>query len=372
MRPRLLLTSAALSVVLGATGFANAQTNSDSSRDQTLQRQDHRQEQRKAPSQTTGQSSGQSQMTPAQTQNTPADARSQRQPSPNQSTTGQSDTQSNQPGANPPSTAQTNRPAASPQNNQPASAQTNQPTTSPNTAQSPTSPNTAQPSTASGNQMNQPATTAQQPAANAGTTNQAAAPQGQAPTRLSASLQTEQKTRLNQAVASLDVRPISNVNFSVSVGTAVPQTVSLRPLPDTIVSVIPQYRGYDFFVVRDEIVIVEPSSHRIVDVIERSGGPARAQATTSERKLNLSSQQREVIRKHSAQRTTTTTTTGSAPRSSRTMTIGEEAPDTVVIESFPEEVYRDVPEIRSYRYIQGDRGVYIVDPQSRRVIEDIE
>ena len=43
-----------------------------------------------------------------------------------------------------------------------------------------------------------------------------------------------------------------------------------------------------------------------------------------------------------------------------------------MIESFPEEVYRDVPEIRSYRYIQGDRGVHIVDPQSRRVIEDIE
>jgi hypothetical protein len=312
-------------------------------------------------------------MTPAQTQNAPADARSQRQPGQNQSTTGQSDPQRSQNGANTPATAQTNRPAASPQNNQPAAAQANQPTTSPNTAQSPTSPNTAQPSTASGNQTNQPAATAQQPAASPGTANQAAAPQssGQAPVRLSASLQTEQKTRLNHAVASLDVRPISNVNFSVSVGTAVPQTVSLRPLPDTIVSVIPQYRGYDFFVVRDEIVIVEPSSHKIVDVIERSGGPARAQATTSERKLNLSSQQREIIRKHSAHRTTTTTTTGSAPRS-RSVTVGEEVPETTVIESFPEEVYRDVPEIRSYRYIQGDRGVYIVDPQSRRVIEDIE
>jgi hypothetical protein len=147
--------------------------------------------------------------------------------------------------------------------------------------------------------------------------------------------------------------------------------VSLRPLPDTIVSVIPQYRGYDFFVVRDEIVIVEPSSHRVVDVIERSGGPARAQATTTERKLNLSSQQRDIIRKHSARRTTTTTTTGSAPRS-RSVTVGEEVPETTVIESFPEEVYRDVPEVRSYRYIQGDRGISIVDPQSRRVIEDIE
>jgi hypothetical protein len=138
-----------------------------------------------------------------------------------------------------------------------------------------------------------------------------------------------------------------------------------------LVEIIPQYRGYSFFVVRDEIVIVEPRSYKIVDVIERSGTGSRAQAPAPTRtKLNLSSQQKEIIRKRSTRRVTTTT--GSAPPSQTTIIVGEEAPSTVEIHSFPEEVYREVPAIRSYRYIEGDRGIYLVEPQGRRVIEALD
>ena len=142
-------------------------------------------------------------------------------------------------------------------------------------------------------------------------------------------------------------------------------------MPRTIVDIIPDYRGYDYFVTRDEIVIVEPSSHHIVDVIERSGS-SRAQ-TTSTHKLNLSSQQRQVIRKHVSRRTTTTTTTtGAAPRT-ETIVVGRDIPEPYVeLRSVPDGVYRDVPAMRDYRYIQGERGTYIVEPHSRRVIEEID
>lgn len=352
MRPKLLMTTAALSVVLEATGFAVAQDrgNADTQRDQTIQSQDRTQPNRanpnassnergttgQAPSSSTSAPANQSQTTPSQTPNAPADANSQNQPA----------TQNNAVGNQPTGSQSTSRQPGSGQTNQPASAQSTQ-------------PSATQP---------KPPATAQQPASGQGTANQAAAPQNNV--RISASLQAEQKTRLQQAVAKLDLKPVNNVNFSISVGTAVPRTVSLRPVPTTIVSIVPQYRGYNYFVVRDEIVIVEPSTHRIVDVIERSG-PARAQATTTQRKLNLTTKQKEVIRKHSTRRTTSTTT-GSAPRSQSRVIVGEEAPDTVMIESFPEEVYREVPEIRSYRYIRGDRGIYIVEPQGRRVIEEFD
>src|SRR5690349_22424373 len=46
--------------------------------------------------------------------------------------------------------------------------------------------------------------------------------------------------------------------------SVVPRTVVLHPVPEAIVDIIPEYRDYEFFVVRDEIVIVEPRSHRIV------------------------------------------------------------------------------------------------------------
>ena len=189
-------------------------------------------------------------------------------------------------------------------------------------------------------------------------------------TRISASLDPQKKTRLQTAITRIDARPVTNVNFSVSVGTVVPRAIDLRPVPRTIVEIVPQYRGYDFFVVRDEVVIVEPRTHRIVDVIERGSSRSRAETTTVHRP-RLSAHQREIIRRHATSRRTVTT--GSAPRSQTTtqITVGETLPDTVEIESFPETVYREVPSVREYRYIERGNDVYLVDPSSRRVIEEV-
>jgi hypothetical protein len=45
-----------------------------------------------------------------------------------------------------------------------------------------------------------------------------------------------------------------------AVGTVVPRDVRFQPLPPDVVEVLPQYRGYNFFVVRNDIAIVDPSS----------------------------------------------------------------------------------------------------------------
>lgn len=352
MRPKLLLTTAALGVVLSATGFAVAQdrTTDDPNKPKTIQNQGGTQP---TPANPSAQPSGTTAQTPPSTTAPANTTQSQSNPSPtpNAPASTTSQTGSGQTGTNPPASAQSSQPT-SPQTNQPAAAQA-------------TSPQQTQPSAASSNQINRPAT-AQQPATNQNT----AAQTNAATVSVSASLQPEQKTRLTQAVAKLDVKPLTNVNFSVSVGTALPRSVTLHPVPSTIVSIVPQYRGYNYVVVRDQIVIVEPSTYKIVDVIER-GGPARAQATTTQPKLNLSTQQKEIIRKHYTTRRTTITT-GSAPRSQTRVIVGEDAPESVAIESFPEEVYREVPAIRSYRYIQGDRGIYFVGPEGRRVIEEFD
>jgi hypothetical protein len=59
----------------------------------------------------------------------------------------------------------------------------------------------------------------------------------------------------------------SDVNFSISVGTRVPRTVHFVTLPSEIVRIVPQYRGFDYFLVEDEIVIVDPQTFEIVAVI---------------------------------------------------------------------------------------------------------
>jgi hypothetical protein len=59
----------------------------------------------------------------------------------------------------------------------------------------------------------------------------------------------------------------SNVNFGVNVGTRVPRSLHFAVLPESIVRIVPEYRGYDYFLVRDEIVIVDPRTLEIVAVI---------------------------------------------------------------------------------------------------------
>jgi hypothetical protein len=59
----------------------------------------------------------------------------------------------------------------------------------------------------------------------------------------------------------------SNVNFNVSVGTRVPRDVHVVVLPEDIVRIVPQYRGYRYFIVQDEIVIVDPRTLEIVAII---------------------------------------------------------------------------------------------------------
>jgi hypothetical protein len=59
----------------------------------------------------------------------------------------------------------------------------------------------------------------------------------------------------------------SSINFNISVGTVVPRTVKFVAVPATLVEIHPAWRGYRYFIVDDEIIIVEPSSFRIVAVL---------------------------------------------------------------------------------------------------------
>jgi hypothetical protein len=61
---------------------------------------------------------------------------------------------------------------------------------------------------------------------------------------------------------------VTNVNFSISVGTTVPRTVRFAPLPPILVEVYPDWRSYEYFIVQEQIVIVEPGSLRIVAVLD--------------------------------------------------------------------------------------------------------
>jgi hypothetical protein len=65
-----------------------------------------------------------------------------------------------------------------------------------------------------------------------------------------------------------------NVNVNIGVGAALPSDIELAPLPPDIVDIVPEYRDYDYVVANDEIVIVQPSTRNVVEVINTGGGMA--------------------------------------------------------------------------------------------------
>jgi hypothetical protein len=83
-----------------------------------------------------------------------------------------------------------------------------------------------------------------------------------------AKLSSEQRTKITTVIRDQHIAPVNNVNFSISVGTRVPRDVSFHPLPAEIVTIYPDWRGYEFILVRDQIVVVNPQTFEIVAVID--------------------------------------------------------------------------------------------------------
>jgi hypothetical protein len=67
-----------------------------------------------------------------------------------------------------------------------------------------------------------------------------------------------------------------NLNFNIDVGAPLPVDVVLLPLPPDVVELAPDYRGYDYVLVNDEIVFVDPATRAVVGMIELGASSADA------------------------------------------------------------------------------------------------
>ena len=57
--------------------------------------------------------------------------------------------------------------------------------------------------------------------------------------------------------------------FNAAVGTAVPSAVSTHPLPRQARRDVPAIRPYRYAMLQDRLLIVNPSDHKIADVVAR-------------------------------------------------------------------------------------------------------
>ena len=127
-----------------------------------------------------------------------------------------------------------------------------------------------------------------------------------------------------------------------------------------MITIVPEYRSYRYFVVDDQICIVEPSTYRS----SRSSGCPTGQrhATTGAVRpgwFSLSRRKNSCFVK-SICRDGSTLALGA-------LTEGAEVPRDVSLKIFPATVVERVPKVRDYKYITAENRLAIVDPRGSKV-----
>jgi len=97
------------------------------------------------------------------------------------------------------------------------------------------------------------------------------APGGQQGGRAAATnLSSEQRTKVESNLRSVNVREATNINITnVRVGATVPHSVVeyWEPVPSEIVTIVPAWRSYRIVRIHGELVIIDPSTFDIVYVL---------------------------------------------------------------------------------------------------------
>jgi len=81
-------------------------------------------------------------------------------------------------------------------------------------------------------------------------------------------LSQDQRTKIKDVVVGgRNVARADNVNFNIRVGVAVPRTVHVAVLPAEVVTIVPEYRGFEYVVVGDQLLIIDPNTLEIVAIL---------------------------------------------------------------------------------------------------------
>jgi hypothetical protein len=92
--------------------------------------------------------------------------------------------------------------------------------------------------------------------------------QGKASGGKSVQLSETQRSQVKDIVVKdRNVARVDNVNFNINIGVAVPRTVHVAVLPVDIVEIVPEYRGFDYVIVGNQLLIIDPNTMLIVEVL---------------------------------------------------------------------------------------------------------
>ena len=84
---------------------------------------------------------------------------------------------------------------------------------------------------------------------------------------VNAELTPEQKTAIAQAVKQSDRKVVVPPGVTAQVGSELPAALELYMLPDTTLAQIPAAKLYKYTMVNDRVVLVDPTTMRVVDIL---------------------------------------------------------------------------------------------------------
>lgn len=180
----------------------------------------------------------------------------------------------------------------------------------------------------------------------------------------------EKRTRVRDVFTRQNVERETNININVSIGTRVPRSLRLYPIPVAVIEIVPEYRSYRYVVIRDEICIIDPDTYEIVTVLDRSSttagrGSGSSGSTGAAVTLTLSDEQRTTILRNVDIRNSKRLGIGS-------VSVGVDVPRSAELVEFPSVVVERVPEVREYRYFVHEDDIAVVNPRDSKVVLVIE
>ena len=77
----------------------------------------------------------------------------------------------------------------------------------------------------------------------------------------------EERRRFSTIIRRGGMHPLRRHDFRMSVGAPIPRDVRLYALPPDIIAIYPRWRGYDYVLVGDDVLVIDPVTYEIVAIV---------------------------------------------------------------------------------------------------------
>jgi hypothetical protein len=170
-------------------------------------------------------------------------------------------------------------------------------------------------------------------------------------------LSSANREQLHQAF-NMNRALVHNVNFDYHIGQRIPRRIHLLPIPAAVFGFFPYYEDYSYFVVDDDICIVDPRTYVVVDVIDAAywNGPGRSHVAG----LRLSAHQIAIVRE---------SIPADFPDADihLRLALGAQIPEDVELHEFAPFVLDREPQLQDYRFLVTGDQIVIVRPDDRSI-----